>query len=103
MVRLRTRSERANNRPGAALPVPSCATCGGSAELRLYELRVDQGDVRRWWCVDCSYFNRRLGVGADLAPAWVERAALRQLPVKPVDEALDRRVLAGRRVTDRRA
>jgi hypothetical protein len=83
--------------------VPSCATCGGTSELRLYELQVDHGDVRRWWCVDCSYFNRRLGVGADLAPAWVERAALRQLPLKPVDMARDRRVLAGRRVTDSRA
>jgi hypothetical protein len=81
--------------------VPSCATCGGSAELRLYELR-DQGDIRRWWCVDCAYFNRRLGIAADLAPAWVERAALRQLPSKPVDVARNRLVFAGRRVTDRR-
>jgi len=103
MVRVRTRSERATTGPGADRPLPTCATCGGSEELRLYELRVDQGDVRRWWCVDCSYFNRHLGVGADLAPAWVERAALRQLPSKPVDGARDRRVFAGRRVSDSRA
>lgn len=84
--------------------MPTCATCGGSAELRLYELQGDQGDVRCWWCVDCSYFNRRLGVQADLAPAWVERAALRQLPSKPVDVVRDRRIFAaGRRVTDSRA
>lgn len=83
--------------------MPSCATCGGSDELRLYELRGDDVDVRRWWCVDCSSFNRRLGVVADLAPAWVERAALRRLPMKPVDVIRDRLVLAERRVTDRRA
>jgi hypothetical protein len=83
--------------------VLACATCGGSAELRLYELHGDQGDVRRWWCVDCSYFNHRLGVEADLVPVWVERAALRQLPSKPVDIVRDRLVSAGRRVTDSRA
>jgi hypothetical protein len=103
MVRFRTESERATTGPEKSVPVPSCATCGGCVELRLYELNGDQGDIRRWWCVDCAYFNRRLGIRADLAPAWVERAALRQLPSKPVDVVRDRIAFAGRRVTDSRA
>jgi hypothetical protein len=80
--------------------VPTCATCGGSDEPRLYEV---PGEGRQWWCVDCAFFHRRLGVEATLAPAWVERAALGQLPWKPVDATRDRLVFSGRRLTDRRA
>ena len=84
--------------------MPSCATCGGTDHVRLYVLRDARGESGRWWCLDCAYFARRLsGIRADVAPAWVERAALRELPTRPLFEGTaDRRVnVGGRRATDR--
>jgi hypothetical protein len=78
----------------------NCATCGTTQELRLYLLRGD--DRRRWWCLGCFSLARRLGVDADLAPVWIERAALYRLPLKSIDARFDRRVAsAGRRASDR--
>jgi hypothetical protein len=100
MVRLRTRSERANSRPGSTASVVACATCGGTEGLRLYELRRDIDEPRRWWCDDCSVIARSQGLEAILAPVWVERAALWQLPLKPIDVRRDGLAVAGRRATD---
>ena len=80
----------------------TCASCGTTQELRLYELRDDLVEPRRWWCVGCFSWARGLGVEADLVPVWIERAALHRLPAKPTDAIVDRRVaFAGRRASDR--
>lgn len=65
----------------------SCASCGTTQDLRLYEVRAGDSVKRRWWCPECRFSARRLGVNADLAPAWIERAALHQLPMKPLESA----------------
>jgi hypothetical protein len=79
-----------------------CATCGGTEDVRLYERRDAPGEQRAWWCVDCCYFAVRLsGIALDPVPRWIERAALNELPPKPVDDPLDRPVAFGRRATDR--
>jgi hypothetical protein len=61
-----------------------CTTCGTTEDLRLYEVHDEDHVERRWWCLECLFSARRLGVMADLAPAWIERAALHQLPMKPL-------------------
>jgi hypothetical protein len=80
----------------------SCATCGATEGLRLYQLRGDFDEPRRWWCADCSILARAQGIEADPAPVWVERAAMWQLPLKPIDVRRDGLIIAGRRATDRR-
>jgi hypothetical protein len=75
-----------------------CETCGTTQDLRLYE--VPCGDhverlERRWWCLECSFSARRLGVNAEPAPAWIERAALHQLPMKPLSSARNRADVPG--------
>ena len=83
--------------------MPSCATCGGTEDVRLYERRDARDAPRWWWCVDCwSIAVRSSGIAADHAPSWVERAALHRLPARPVEDPRDPRVYAGRRVTDGR-
>jgi hypothetical protein len=64
-----------------------CASCGRTQDLRLYEVRGGDHVKRRWWCPECRFSARRLGVNAELAPAWIERAALHQLPMKPLESA----------------
>jgi hypothetical protein len=64
-----------------------CATCGNSKDLRLYDVRSADDVERRWWCLECWFSARRLGVNAELAPAWIERAALHKLPLKPLASA----------------
>ena len=83
--------------------MPSCATCGGTEDLCLYERHDPRYEPRRWWwCVDCSYFAVRLnGIAAEPVAASVERAGLERLPSRPMEDRRDRRVSAGRRATDR--
>jgi hypothetical protein len=64
-----------------------CASCGEAKELRLYEVQAGDHVERRLWCHDCVFWARRLGVNAELAPAWIERAALHELPMKPLGSA----------------
>ena len=64
-----------------------CASCGETKDLRLYEVQGGDHVERRWWCFDCLISARRIGVIADLAPAWIERAALHQLPMKSLASA----------------
>jgi len=59
-----------------------CTTCGKTENLRLYILAGGSHLQRRWWCPACWFSARRLGVNAELAPVWIERAALNQLPTK---------------------
>ena len=75
--------------------MPSCATCGGTEDLCLYERHDPRYKPRRWWwCIDCSYFAIRLnGIAADPVA----------LSTWPIDERRDRRLSAGRRRTDREA
>ena len=68
-----------------------CATCGLVSAVRLYDLR-ERGSLRRtWWCTDCATLERWLGSDLTLAPAWIERAALHQLPVKELPRRVERR------------
>ena len=62
-----------------------CASCGQADDVRLWE--VEDGDRfdRVWWCSACSAWARSLGIPADLSPVWIERAALHQLPTKPLE------------------
>jgi len=64
-----------------------CASCGKTQDLRLYEVQGGDHVERRWWCFECLISARRLGVNAELAPAWIERAALHQLPMKSLASA----------------
>jgi hypothetical protein len=64
-----------------------CASCGETQDLRLYEVQGGDRVERRWWCFECLISARRVGVIADLAPAWIERAALHQLPMKSLASA----------------
>jgi hypothetical protein len=64
-----------------------CASCGETQDLRLYEVQGGDHVERRWWCFECLISARRVGVIADLAPAWIERAALHQLPMKSLASA----------------
>jgi hypothetical protein len=61
-----------------------CATCGRTDSIRLYYVETGAGLTRRWWCPACWFSARRLGVNAELAPVWAERAALNLLPMKPL-------------------
>ena len=82
--------------------MPICATCGTTQDLRLYEVRGVGDEPRRWWCGGCRFLGRRLGVQADPVPVWIERAAMRSLPPKPIQVSPERRLAAsGRRATDR--
>ena len=62
----------------------SCADCGDALDLRLYEVHGGDHIERRWLCLECLFSARRLGVIAELAPAWIERAWRHQLPLKPL-------------------
>jgi hypothetical protein len=64
-----------------------CATCGNHQDLRLYEIRSGDDVERRWWCLECWFSARRHGSNAELAPVWIERAALHKLPLKLLPSA----------------
>ena len=64
-----------------------CAGCGRSSDLRLYEIQIGNDVERRWWCQECRFSARRRGVVAEPAPVWIERAALRRLPLKELVSA----------------
>ena len=83
--------------------MPSCASCGGTEDLCLYERHDPRYEPRRWWwCIDCSYFAVRLnGIPADPVPPSVAGARRPRLSTWPMDERRDRRLSAGRRLTDR--
>jgi len=85
--------------------VQCCAICGARQDLRLYEVGDGDNITRRWWCPDCLFRSRRGGVAATLCPVWIERAALRQLPTKPVETrpASVTMIRTGRRLGDSRA
>jgi hypothetical protein len=59
-----------------------CAGCGRSSDVRLFDIRIGNDLDRRWWCLECRFSARRRGVIAEPAPAWIERAAERRLPLK---------------------
>jgi hypothetical protein len=65
----------------------SCAICAQTDDLRLYEVPGDHHVDRRWLCLECMFLLRRLGLNAEPVPAWIERAALHQLPLKPLEPA----------------
>ena len=62
-----------------------CASCGATEDLRLYEIGEGDRPNRRWWCPGCSCLALRAGVNARRCPVWIERAALHQLPMRPID------------------
>jgi hypothetical protein len=73
----------------------SCAICAQTDDLRLYEVLGGRQDDRRWLCLECMFLLRRLGVNAEPVPAWIERAALHQLPLKPLEPARSEADIAG--------
>jgi hypothetical protein len=84
MVRRRT-GVRARNEWPERHPMQRCATCGKTEDLRLYFLQSVAYVERRWWCPECWFAARRLGLNAEIAPVWIERAALNRLPMKPLE------------------
>jgi hypothetical protein len=66
--------------------MPACASCLHLGDVRLFEVQVAGRVVRIWWCPDCAIASRRHGFGVEPAPTWIERAALRQLPVKEIPD-----------------
>ena len=82
-----------------------CATCGEAQGLRLSV--VEDGDEihRDWWCPACLELARGRGLTVTVCPRWIERAALRQLPMKPLEtpETGFTRIRTGRRLSDVRA
>jgi hypothetical protein len=64
--------------------MPCCANCGSRSNLRLYDLGGADLGERRWWCLECAFSARRLGRSVELAPVWIEQAALHRLPMKLV-------------------
>src|SRR5215211_645401 len=84
MLPRRTTSERAQSESGSDFSMPRCATCDTRRNVRLYEFRVGDDLEHRWWCPECSFSAQRAGTPARLSPVWVERAALRRLPTKPL-------------------
>jgi hypothetical protein len=83
--------------------MPTCATCGGTEDLCLYERHDPRYQPRRWWwCVDCSYFAVRLnGIAAEPVAPWDERAEPDRAASGAMGVLHDRRRSAGRRATDR--
>jgi len=82
--------------------MPACASCGAPDHVRLYQRRDAPDETPSWWCADCRYLAGRLnGAALDPVPRWVERATLHELPPRPVEDRLERRVSLGRRATDR--
>jgi hypothetical protein len=86
-------------------PVRCCATCGDTQRLRLCVVESGGDSLRDWWCPACLDLARSAGATVTVCPAWIERAILRQLPLKPLEthETAYPRVRAGRRLTDVRA
>jgi hypothetical protein len=64
----------------------ACASCLEARDVRLFDVRVDGQAIRTWWCPECAFVERRRGLEVEPAPAWIERAALRQLPVKELPD-----------------
>lgn len=64
-----------------------CESCGEACELRLYEVEAGDHVERRWWCLECLFWAHGLGLNAEPLPAWIERAARHQLPMKPLESA----------------
>ena len=62
--------------------MPPCANCRHVRDVRLFEGILDGQTIRVWWCRECAYHEQGRGFELYLAPEWIERAALRQLPVK---------------------
>jgi hypothetical protein len=60
----------------------ACTSCLEVRDVRLFDVRLGGRVVRHWWCPECAFNERRHGYEVELAPAWIERAARRQLPVK---------------------
>jgi hypothetical protein len=79
-----------------------CASCGTTQDLRLYEVRNGNDVDRRWWCPECCFSAHRRGLILAPSPVWIERAALRQLPMKPLETGFTF-MRTGRRASDLRA
>jgi hypothetical protein len=77
-----------------------CASCEQAFAVRLFDVRID-GDIRRyWWCPACAFAEQRRGIDVEPAPAWIERAALKRLPVKELVREAERG--SGRSLAERR-
>ena len=76
-----------------------CVSCERVYSVRLFDVRIDGHIHRYWWCPACAFAAHRRGDVAQ-SPAWIERAALNQLPVKELLLESDR--ASSRTVTERR-
>jgi hypothetical protein len=52
----------------------------------LFDVLNDDRPIRVWWCAECAIDARRQRRTFEPAPAWIERAALRKLPVKEIPD-----------------
>jgi hypothetical protein len=77
-----------------------CASCEQAFAVRLFDVRLDGGIHRYWWCPACAFAQQRRGIDVEPSPAWIERAALKRLPVKELVREAER--IPGRAVAERR-
>ncbi len=70
--------------------MPACENCRHADDVRLFEFELDGRTARAWWCQQCASLEYRQGFGLRPAPVWIERAALRQLPVKELPASAGR-------------
>ena len=66
--------------------MPACERCLRLGDVRLFDVLSGGRPIRVWWCSQCAIDARRLLFRFEPAPAWIERAALRQLPVKEIPD-----------------
>jgi hypothetical protein len=76
--------------------MPACASCLDIADVRLHDVLIGGQSIRVWWCSECAITGRRQGLQVEPAPAWIERAALRQLPVKEIPDPVRAPVVISR-------
>lgn len=72
--------------------MPVCASCLQFGDVRLFDVLVGGQTLRVWWCSECAITGRRHGYEIEPAPVWIERAALRQLPVKELPDPVRTRI-----------
>ena len=77
-----------------------CASCEQAFAVRLFDVRIDGQIHRYWWCPACAFAQQRSGIDVEPSPAWIDRAALKRLPVKELHRDSER--VPGSPVSERR-
>jgi hypothetical protein len=85
---------------GSHVRMERCASCEQAFAVRLFDIRIDGQLHRYWWCPACAFAQQRGGMNVEPSPAWIERAALKRLPVKELVRDPER--VSSRPVAERR-